>query len=123
MKLTRLLVVALLCLGPALAAQEGGQPTASSPESAAEASLPEQMPEPISLTSCSAQLNCPNGGSVSCTGQTSCTVHSVYVSCDGNNWICPGSCLPPSGCSNPDAFCACRAAGGGGPMCALAYCV
>lgn len=122
MKLTRLLVVALLCLGSALAAQEGGQPAARPQEPAADAGLPEQIPEPISLTACSAQRNCPNGGSVSCTGQTSCTVHSNYVTCDGNNWLCLTSCFPPGGCANPDAYCACKAAGGGGPMCALAHC-
>ncbi len=123
MKLVRLLVLALLCLSPVLAAEDGGRSEAQAPAAASEVAPPLLMPEPIALTSCTAQLNCPNGGSVSCNGQTSCTVHSNYVTCDGNTFPCLSSCFPPGGCADPDGYCACKAAGGGGPGCALAHCV
>lgn len=49
-----------------------------------EGSLPGTPPEPLFMEHCSAQQSCPGGGSVSCTGHTSCLVYSDAVVCDGD---------------------------------------
>jgi hypothetical protein len=42
---------------------------------------------------CTADLDCPDGTHISCTGQQSCLVGSTYVECDGDKWpYCPGTC-------------------------------
>jgi len=45
------------------------------------------------LTGCTANLDCPDGTNISCTGQQSCLVGPNYVECDGDRWpYCPGTC-------------------------------
>ena len=116
------LVALLLVLSPGRNARADATAAELTPASNEEISLPARTPEPIPMT-CSAQLQCPSGGTVSCTGQSSCTVQSQWVTCDGHNWICPGACIPPGGCQDPEGYCECKAAGGQGPLCSRNYCI
>lgn len=48
---------------------------------------------------CTAELDCPDGTHISCTGQQSCLVGSIYVECDGDKWpYCPGTCADGPAC-------------------------
>src|SRR5262245_61676242 len=69
---------------------------------AAPAPLPLQQPEPIFLSGCHAEQNCPNGSQISCNGTYSCNVYGFEVSCDGQVTAC--SCV----ISGPDPYCVCE---------------
>lgn len=68
----------------------------------APAALPLQQPEPIFLSGCHAEQDCPNGSQISCNGNISCNVYGFEVSCDGQVTAC--SCV----ISGPDPYCVCE---------------
>lgn len=74
---------------------------------------------------CQANITCPNGCEISCTGptQTSCSSTSTSVTCNGVTTNCPfPACNPINPCVDPCGFCECRANGGGILVCYRAFC-
>lgn len=53
------------------------------------------------LTGCSAEYDCGDGNTVSCTGNTSCYVGYGSVTCDGNQTFCPNYCTVQTPCWCP----------------------
>jgi hypothetical protein len=64
--------------------------------------LPPLQPEPVFLSSCTAEQTCPNGSQISCTGNSTCNVYGFEVSCDGQVTEC--SCV----IEGPDPYCVCE---------------
>ena len=101
------LVLALLAITvPAASAQapatvSPGAPdvTCDLPSSSAEAPLYATAGGVIQLDGCTADKDCPDGTHISCSGQVSCIVGSIYVECDGDRWpYCPGTCADGPTC-------------------------
>jgi hypothetical protein len=91
MKRTRILLVALFLVSPALfAAAAPAVPILATPGAT-----------PIFLSSCQASVDCYCGNSVipiSCTGSVSCTAQAGSVTCDGHRYSCTMvDCNPPAG--------------------------
>lgn len=84
-------------------------------------------PAPEKRSSCMQTAPCsPVGGTpIACTGLTTCTGTSVWVSCDGvqTNCTCNPANLPS--CADPEGFCNCWSASptNGWGVCRQAYCV
>jgi|GEM_PF-4721111 len=54
--------------------------------------------DPVQMTGCTAQQNCSNGSTVSCTGWDICEVFSNAVRCDGVTGSCPTACSVSTVC-------------------------
>jgi hypothetical protein len=125
-RFNRLLALVLL-LFPAFAAAAPIEPSLPAVLTVAQScpdftALPAGIPEPVPM-SCTAQQSCPSGGTVSCVGNTTCTVQSTSVTCDGVVTSCPsGGCQAPPSCADPQGYCECRASGYGIGYCARGLC-
>jgi len=103
-KTSLVFVLALFCLAmPALAVEvaagAAAEPVAAEPAAAAPLADDDFdlaalfAPEPELMTGCYAEkTNCGDGTSVDCNGNTSCSVISSGVICDGNTYHCPNYC-------------------------------
>lgn len=86
--------VALFAFAPDCMAQVP-EPLTTSPSQIAEPLL---LPEPVFLSGCTANFSCGDGNTVSCTGNTSCSVTGAGVKCDGVYTNCPNRCTAYEPC-------------------------
>jgi len=72
------------------------------------------LPNPIELTGCSAELQCPGGTTISCTGNSYCSVWAslFFISCDGSPEYCPCYGSVCWDASDPTCVCWCMEGGG-----------
>ena len=70
------------------------------------------VPKPTFMTGCEAEQTCPApfSGTAFCTGNSTCSVGDIYVTCDNVWTYCSCSGMPAS-CNDPEGFCGCKAYG------------
>jgi hypothetical protein len=104
MRATTLIVAALLIAG--LAATASADPASPSPTDAAflkSLASPQSPPPEVGTPApqwktCSASVDCGDGNTAACTGNSSCQVTIAGVKCDGTETRCPNFCSIAESC-------------------------
>jgi len=80
------------------------------------------LPEPVELSQCTAEFDCPDGSHIQCSDPNQCFVYAYIcaIRC-GNSNVVKCNDWPP-GCEDPCDFSACIGAGGSRQDCETLHC-